>query len=85
MAADHINYEEDFNLRYKVPMVIVNLSMRLTMFWFWVPAVLISFCLGDMLKLFTPHTYTYAGKATDDAEQPTRYETMYFQDRIAKY
>lgn len=62
MAADHINYEEDFNLRYKTPSVIVNLSMRLSMFWFWIPTFLMSFYLGDMVKLFTPHIYLYAGQ-----------------------
>ena len=73
MAADHINYEEDFNLRYKTPPVITNLSMRITMFWFWVPAFFISVYLGDMVKLFTPHVYMYAGQPSDNAESPTRY------------
>ena len=73
MAADHINYEEDFNLRYKIPPVISNLSMRLTMFWFWIPAFMMSFYLGDMIKLFTPHIYLYAGQPSENAESPTRY------------
>lgn len=73
MAADHISYEEDFNIRYKVPPVITNLSMRITMFWFWVPALFISVALGDMIKLFTPHIYYYAGQPGENAESPTRY------------
>ena len=73
MAADHISYEEDFNIRYKVPPVITNLSMRITMFWFWVPAVLISVALGDLIKLATPHVYHYTGHPSDNAESPTRY------------
>jgi hypothetical protein len=85
MAADHINYEEDFNIRYKVPAVLVNASMRISMFWFWVPAFFISFYLGDMVKLFTPWPMYYPGRPGTAAESPTRYETMYFHDRKAMF
>ena len=73
MGADHINYEEDFNLRYKVPPVISNLSMRLTWYWSVVSALMLSFALGDMMKLFNPHEYSYASRVPDDPEQIARY------------
>lgn len=50
MAADHINYEEDFNLRYKVPVFFSNMSMRLALFWFISATLICSFGLGDMLR-----------------------------------
>ena len=84
MAADHINYEEDFNLRYKVPPVITNLTMRLACFWAVGSVFFIIFCLGDMNKLFTPHEYYYPGAPKDVPENPTRYETMYFIDRAPR-
>ena len=53
-AADHINYEEDFNIRYKTPTFITNASMRIIWFFFLIPSFLISFYLGDMVRLFNP-------------------------------
>lgn len=73
MGADHINYEEDFNLKYKVPPVINNLSMRLTWYWFVMSTLMISFGLGDMMKLLNPHEYSYAARPSDDPEQIARY------------
>jgi hypothetical protein len=67
MGGDHISYEEDFNIRYKTPPVIVNLSMRIAHYWFWIPMFMLSFMLGDMIKLFVPHTYMYAGNPGDNA------------------
>lgn len=52
MAADHINYEEDLNLKYKVPVYITNMSMRLAIFWFVSATLILSFGLGDMLRVF---------------------------------
>ncbi len=52
MAADHINYEEDFNMKYKVPVYITNMSMRLAIFWFVSATLILSFGLGDMLRVF---------------------------------
>ena len=81
MAADHINYEEDFNLRYKTPPVINNLAMRLAWYWFVISTLMISFSLGDMAKLFNPQEYAYASRPQDNPEQIARYETLYMVQR----
>ena len=85
MAADHINYEEDLNLRYKVPPFISNISMRLAMFWFASSIILLSFCLGDMIKIFNISEFYYPNKPSTEAEVYNRYETMYFVDRAPRY
>lgn len=81
MAADHINYEEDFNMRYKTHPIIVNLSMRVCMYWFVMSCLMISVSLGDMTKLFTTHEYWYPAQPPEDPEQIARYETLYMFDR----
>lgn len=85
MAADHINYEEDFNLRYKVPPLIVNFSMRICWYWFVVPTILISFYLGDMVKLFNPTDNWNLGRPSTEGEYPTRYESMYVHEKSPRY
>lgn len=84
MAGDHINYEEDYNMRYKVPPLIVNLSMRFASFFFIVPALMLSFALGDMIKLFRQYEYFYPGKPGEEPEQIARYETLYVVDRMPR-
>jgi hypothetical protein len=85
MAADHLNYEEEFNLRYKVPPLIVNVSYKALAIFFILPTFYICFSLGDMVRLHTPHFYSYIKKPNVDAESPTRYETMYFIKRVPMY
>ncbi len=72
-AADHINYEEDFNMRYKVPTFFVNLTMRLAMFWFVSATVIISFGLGDMLRVFRQIEWYYSAKPNTNADSISRY------------
>lgn len=62
MAGDHVSYEEDFNVRYKVPPVITNFCYRLAWLWFVLPTIFIMGYLGEMNKLFTPHTLYYSGR-----------------------
>ena len=81
MASDHINYEEDFNLRYKIPPVVTNLSMRLILYWFTMSTIMISFSLGDMVKLFNPHEYNLPARPNEDPEPIARYETLYMIDK----
>jgi hypothetical protein len=85
MAADHINYEEDFNLRYKVPPFISNMSMRLATVWFVSAVIILSFGLGDMLKVFRQVEFFYPGRPSTTAEVYQRYETLYFIDRMPKF
>lgn len=73
MAADHINYEEDFNLRYKVPPYIVNFSQRLAAFWFVAATLIISFGLGDMLRVFRQSEYYYPTRPCPSSEAIPRY------------
>lgn len=84
MAADHINYEDDFNLRYKTPTFIVNAFTRIMWFWFVVPTIMISFYLGDMVKVFTPTDMWNLKRAPSDGEIPTRYESMYLHYKMPK-
>lgn len=72
-AADHINYEEDFNLRYKTPPFITNLSMRLSMYWFGMAAFILSFYLGDMIKVFNFQEFFYIGRPSTESEVVCRY------------
>jgi hypothetical protein len=85
MAADHICYEEDFNMRYKVPTFVVNTSMRVCWYWFVIPSILISFYLGDMIKTFNPTDVSYLKRPLQDGEIPTRYESMYMHDKQARF
>ena len=42
-------------MRYKIHPAVVNLSMRVCMYWSIMVALMISISLGDMGKLFNPH------------------------------
>lgn len=85
MAADHQNYEEDFNMRYKMPPFVTNMSMRLAAFWFVSSVIVFSFCLGDMIKVFNIVETFYPGKPSQQGEVFSRYETLYFVDRAPKF
>ena len=41
MTTDHVNFEEEMNLNYKTPTIMVNTWMRVAWFLFLVPAILI--------------------------------------------
>lgn len=84
MASDHINYEEDFNLKYKVPVFITNLSQRLALFWFVSAVIILSFGYGDMLRIYRQVEHFYPGRPSTSAESSSHYETLYFIDRIPK-
>ena len=72
-------------MKYKIPPVISNLSMRLILYWFVMSTIFISFSLGDMVKLFNPHEYSPKSKPNEDPEAITRYETLYILDRMPRY
>lgn len=72
-AAEHVNYEEDYNMRYKVPPFITNLSMRLAWYWFGMAAFIMSFYLGDMIKVFNFQEFFYPGKPSTESEIVNRY------------
>lgn len=61
-AADHINYEEDFNVKYKLPVFVVNVCYRVAWFWFVMTTIYIMFSLGDMNKLFLEQKYFYTSR-----------------------
>lgn len=84
-GADHINYEEDFNVRYKIPAFVTNLSMRVCWYWFVIPSIMISFYLGDMVKIFNPTDVSYLKRPLGDGNAPTRYESMYMHDNPTKF
>ncbi len=84
-AADHINYEEDFNMRYKVPTFVTNVTMRLGLFWFISATLIISFGLGDMLRVFRQVEFFYPGRPDSNAETISHYETLYLIDRSVKF
>lgn len=84
MAADHINYEEDLNMKYKIPHVIVKFSYKLAMYWMLVSAFIIMFGLGDMGKTLKPKDFFYINKPSG-VESARHYETLYLIDRIPKY
>ena len=68
-------------MKYKIPPVISNLSMRLILYWFVMSTIFISFSLGDMVKLFNPHEYSLAARPNEDPEAIARYETLYMVDK----
>lgn len=72
-------------MRYKVPPFISNLSMRMAMFWFVSAIFMLSFCLGDMIKIFGITEWYYPNKPNPDAEVFCRYETLYFVDRAPRF
>ena len=72
-AADHVNYEEDFNLRYKTPPFITNLSMRLAFYWATMITLILTFYLGDMIKVFSFQEFYYIGRPSTDSETVSRY------------
>ena len=59
--------------------------MRLAAVWFVSSAIIISFGLGDMTKVFRAVEHFYIGKPSTNAEVYPRYETLYFIDRMPKY
>jgi hypothetical protein len=77
MSGDHMNLEEDFNLRYKIPISIIFLSQRLAIFWSLSATAILMFCLGDMTKAFRPVSFYYRGTPSNSGEVETRYETLY--------
>ena len=72
------------NQQYKTPTVIVNLWMRVAWFLFWVPGFMLMCNMDDMVRVFVPHRYTYAGNTTETVV-PTRYETLYTIDYVPKF
>lgn len=84
MSCDHINYEEDLNMRYKVPPFITNLSQRLVSFWFISATIILSFGLGDMLRVFRQIEFHYPVRPSQNSDVIARYETLYFVDRAPK-
>jgi hypothetical protein len=84
MAVDHLGYEEDFNQHYKTPMQITKLSIRVAIFLFIVPIFMMFFNYDDMVRIFQPHKYRYIGEI-NDAEVPSRYETLYIIDRLPRF
>lgn len=76
MATDHVNYEEEMNLTYKTPVVIVNLYQRVGIFFFFMAGFFLIFCMDDMLKMFVPFKKGYIG-LVQEPRVPTRYESLY--------
>jgi hypothetical protein len=83
MTTDHVNFEEEMNLNYKTPTIMVNTWMRVGWFLFLVPAILIMCNHDDMLRIFVPHKYNYMGLEADTVI-PTRYESLYAIDYLPK-
>ena len=54
-------------MKYKVPPFITNLSQRLAMYWFFMATFMISFYLGDMIKIFTFAEFFYPGKPSTES------------------
>ena len=83
-ATERVNYEEEMNLQYKTPTVIVNAWMRIAWFLFGVTGFMMMNNYDDMVRIFVPHTYIYPGQPSD-TYIPTRYETLYAIDYIPNY
>lgn len=84
MATDHVNYEEEMNLQYKTPTIIVNTWMRIGWFLFLVPSIMIMCNHDDMLRIFVPIKFTLIGEESE-AVSPTRYESLYAIDYLPKF
>jgi len=61
MAADHVNYEDDFNQFYKTPTAFANLGQRVAWLLFFVPIYMMFFNFDDMIRIFIPWRNSYAG------------------------
>ena len=59
--------------------------MRLAMLWFFTCSLMLSFCLGDMIKIFGQAEFFYPLRPSGDGEAIPRYETLYFVDRAPRF
>jgi hypothetical protein len=50
-----------------------------------VQSILISFYLGDMIRLFNPTDNWNLNKPAAEGEYPTRYESMYMHEKSPRY
>jgi len=81
MGTDHVNYEEDMNLTYKTPVILVNTYQRVGIFLFFMAGFFLVFCMDDMLRMFVPFKKGYIGIA-QDARIPSRYESLYIIQKL---
>ena len=85
MSGDHINLEEEHNIKYKTHMAFVNFSYRLAWFFFGYVTIYASFFLGEQGHIFNVADYDHLMNPSSNDDFPTRYEKLYISERPMKY
>lgn len=84
MACDSLNTEEEHSVNHKTPSWLIKLSNRLawagSIFYF----IYLSIMLGDQHAIFQTTSKSYNDQPYADGEIPSRYEMIYFLERIPK-
>ena len=84
MGCDSLNTEEEHSVIHKTPFWLTKLSNRLawagTIFYF----IYLSIFLGDQHAVFNTVTKSVADQPYNDGEVPTRYEMIYFLEKVPK-
>lgn len=84
-SADHINLEEEHNVKYKTPMFFVNLSYRFALFLSFYMIVYTSFYLDDVGKVFIQNEHSYAASTHNNQDVAARYEKVYVKGKLSSY
>lgn len=71
-------------MKYKTPVMITLLSQKIVVFWFLSASIILSFGFGDMLRIFRQVEMYYPGRPSTDSEVYSRYESLYFVDRMPR-
>jgi hypothetical protein len=72
-----MNYEEDFSLRYRLPVIVITISQRFAIYWFGSAVFLIMMSLGDLGRVVRKIEFYYPGQPNSGGESNARYETLY--------
>lgn len=84
-AGDHINLEEEHNVKYKTHMIFVNLSYRVAFMVFGYFLIYWTFFLGDVGKYFNIADWDHLINPVSDYDNPIRYESLYVMLKPQKY
>ena len=84
-AGDHINLEEEHNVKYKTHMFLVNFNYKFAWFLTFYAMVYTGMALGEQGRAFNVKDIDIPVNPSGDNEFPTRYERFYAVDRPQKY
>ena len=85
MGGDHLNLEEEHTWRYRTPVSMINLMIRLSVFGFFYMILYNQLFLNDQGKIWNIQDLDYLINPSSMNDYPMRYESMYIVGKDMKY